>query len=330
MLKKIFFTALLFTVVPALAQKEAANWYFGEKAGLDFNSGVPVTLTNGQLLTDEGCSAISDADGVLLFYTGGQVIYNANHQEMLNGTGLLGDESSTQSAIILPSPGDPTKYYVFAVDNFGGANGLSYSVIDMTLDGGLGGVVPAQKNIRLATPVSEKLTAVYHPNQNDLWVICHRLNGNEFLAYKVTSAGVNTTPVVSAIGTASTGGFGSHGYIKVSPNGKLLASAKMEFFRGIELFDFDATLGTITNPRQINTVSSYGVEFSPNSKILYSTSVLGSIRQYNLSVPDLAHIQASEAIIAPGETYWALQVAIDGKIYAASPYLGTLSVINNS
>ena len=49
------------------AQKEAAIWYFGESAGLDFNSGIPVTLTDGKLTTNEGCATISDKDGKLLF-----------------------------------------------------------------------------------------------------------------------------------------------------------------------------------------------------------------------------------------------------------------------
>ena len=64
----------------SFAQKEAANWYFGDMAGLTFNSGSPVALLNGQLITREGCASISDKDGNLLFYTDGSVVYNKNHQ----------------------------------------------------------------------------------------------------------------------------------------------------------------------------------------------------------------------------------------------------------
>ena len=74
-----FFISLFFLLsAPTFAQKEAAIWYFGEYAGLDFNSGSPVALTNGQLSTDEGCTTISDKNGNLLFYTDGKVVYNKN------------------------------------------------------------------------------------------------------------------------------------------------------------------------------------------------------------------------------------------------------------
>jgi hypothetical protein len=41
---RLFFI-LLFSIIPApaYAQKEAAIWYFGYGAGLDFNSGSPVS-----------------------------------------------------------------------------------------------------------------------------------------------------------------------------------------------------------------------------------------------------------------------------------------------
>ena len=37
-----------------------SNWYFGSNAGITFNSGIPVALTNGSLLTTEGVATISD------------------------------------------------------------------------------------------------------------------------------------------------------------------------------------------------------------------------------------------------------------------------------
>lgn len=52
---------------PSFAQKEAANWYFRNNTGLDFNSESPVALTNGQLDTAEGCASISDENENLLF-----------------------------------------------------------------------------------------------------------------------------------------------------------------------------------------------------------------------------------------------------------------------
>jgi hypothetical protein len=87
--KFIVFLVLITNVV--FSQGEANIWYFGENAGLDFNSGSPVALTNGQLVTDEGCATISNSSGQLLFYTDGITIYNKNHVVMINGTGLMGN-----------------------------------------------------------------------------------------------------------------------------------------------------------------------------------------------------------------------------------------------
>lgn len=108
--------------ISGFAQKEASNWYFGINAGLHFNDDGSVSaLAGGEMQTNEGCSSISDADGNLLFYTDGRTVWDRNHTIMPNadyfgGTGLLGDPSSTQSAIIVPKKGDPNIYYIFTVD----------------------------------------------------------------------------------------------------------------------------------------------------------------------------------------------------------------------
>ena len=36
------------------SQKESANWYFGDYAGLNFNDSTPVVLLDGELSSGEG------------------------------------------------------------------------------------------------------------------------------------------------------------------------------------------------------------------------------------------------------------------------------------
>lgn len=103
------------------AQGEANNWYFGQNAGISFNTSPPTVLLDGALNTNEGCSSISSPSGDLLFYTDGRTIWNANHEIMPNadyfgGTGLNGDPSSTSSGLIVPHPTQDNLYYVFTVD----------------------------------------------------------------------------------------------------------------------------------------------------------------------------------------------------------------------
>lgn len=247
-----FFISLFFLLsAPTFAQKEAAIWYFGEYAGLDFNSGSPVALTNGQLSTDEGCTTISDKNGNLLFYTDGSTAYDKSHNVMPNGSGLLGHRSSTQSAIIVPKPNNPNLYYIFTVDEPNPYNaddndindvdppnnGLNYSLVDLRLNNGLGDIVSTEKNIPLITynkndseevkfKCSEKVTAVQHGDGVSFWVITHFIN--TFYSFKVGTLGIDKNPVKTVTSfNIPIGGYNYNaiGYLKVSPNGRKLAMA---------------------------------------------------------------------------------------------------------
>ncbi len=60
---------LLLLQTPLLfGQQQAVHWYFGENAGLQFESAsFQVKALKGTLSTLEGCSSISDSTGRLLF-----------------------------------------------------------------------------------------------------------------------------------------------------------------------------------------------------------------------------------------------------------------------
>ena len=111
-MKKWFFLFIFFPFLQSYSQGEANFWYFGENAGIDFNSGNPVPIS-GQLSTNEGCSSFSDKTGKLLFYSDGITVWDKNGNAMPNGRNLFGDPSSSQSAIIVPHPGNGNLYYLF-------------------------------------------------------------------------------------------------------------------------------------------------------------------------------------------------------------------------
>src|SRR5688572_24149684 len=82
----------------ALGQKLYDTWYFGYGAGLDFSTAPPTSLTGGQVHTLEGCSVMCDErTGSILFYTDGTTVWNAQHDPMPNGEGLMGHWTSAQS-----------------------------------------------------------------------------------------------------------------------------------------------------------------------------------------------------------------------------------------
>ena len=327
MKRQFFILFILFISISINAQYEAAHWFFGSHAGLDFSSGAPVRETGGLIDTEEGCSSISDACGNLLLYTDGITIWNANHQVMLNGSGLHGDDSSTQSGIVVPNPGDRHTYYVFTVDDgfsSPSSEGLQYSVVDMNLAGGLGGVVTGQKNIRLVEHASEKVTAVISSDGSSVWVITlaprttdntamyhtYGSNMNTFYAFRITSSGVEQTATVSQL---SLNIFNGIGYMKASPDGTKIAIANA-MDNSAYILDFDNATGVVSNPVALNlnmgNDSPYGLEFSPDSSKLYLSDWYDRLTQF-----DLANNNQATLISTNTNYRAALQLGLDGKIY---------------
>ena len=319
--------------------QQVNNWYFGGQAGISFNVNPPVALGNGALNSLEGCSSISDDTGQLLFYTDGVTVWNRQHQPMPNGTGLKGNYSTTNAAIIVPKPGSNTIYYIFTADaiEHGNVFGYNFSEADMTLNGGLGDIT-THKNVLLYAPCTEKLTATRAANGIDAWVITKNWGNNEWRVFKVDCNGVNTNPVVSNAGASHDELFmglhgGASGGVKVSPDGSLLANTR-PYSRTWELFHFDHSTGIISNALSFNANYPYGVEFSPNSKLIYlnNTSINSNISQFDISVHDAAVIQASEtAVGSPMPIAGALQLGPDNKIYCAKTFSigpSSLAVIN--
>lgn len=328
--------AWLFWLGPtAWAQKEANIWCFGQRAGLDFSNGRPVSTTHCMLATMEGCASLADANGNLLLYTNGVSVWNRDHELMPNGNRLMGHRSSTQSAVIVPRPLNANTYYIFTVDLQSQLYGLRYSEVDMTREHGLGDVT--QKNTYLISPVAEKLTAVKHRNNTDYWVIAHKWNSDGFYAYLVTAAGVSWQPVVTHVGTPHKGrNKEAIGAMKISPDGTKLALALWRDSNKFELFDFDNSTGKLSNPLELNNYEeAYGVEFSPDGTKLYGTTngignVPPQIWQFNLLGPR-AGIAASAKLIATStsDKIGSLQLGPDGKIYLAKEKDKYLGVINN-
>jgi len=319
---------LIFSTLFTSAQNEGNIWYFGENAGLDFNSGFPVALTDGQINTNEGCASIADNNGDLLFYTDGMTVYNKNHTIMPNGSGLLGHSSSTQSGIIVKKPGSLTIYYLFTCDGMSGnSGGLNYSEVDMTLNGGLGDI-NANKNILIISGSDEKITAVTHQNGIDFWIVFRLINSNTYHSYLLTSTGLNLTPIVTNIGPAY---FGEIGYLKASPNGTKVANANW-LSSTFEIFDFDNNTGLLSNPITGYMDSPYGIEFSLNSNLLYVGEYYSrNINQYNLLAGSSAAIISSELSIGQSTQgdIGALQLGPDGKIYLSIVLAGNLAVIDS-
>ncbi|MBK9449940.1 MAG: T9SS type A sorting domain-containing protein [Bacteroidetes bacterium] len=334
MRKYIFCWMLLsLTCFAAWSQNETTKWYFGSVAGVDFMSGTPVALTNSVMGSSEGSASIAGPGGNLLFYTNGNTVWNANHVAMLNGSGLFGSSISCQSAVIVRQPGSANLYYVFTMRNWtDGGNGAHYSIVDMSLAAGLGDVTT--KNQLIYGNTRESLTAVCHANGTDYWIVIHDMFTNEFHSYLLTATGLAAVPVISAVGSVFSGG-NRYGALKASPDGTKLGYA-LGGSGGVttELYDFNRTTGLVSNSLTLNNgtfSNAYGIEFSPNSLVLYVTQYNGStIQQFNLAAGSPALIVSSNTVISTGANVKAnLQTGPDGKIYVCLAYQAFLASIDN-
>lgn len=325
---------LFFFCGSAMGQSPADWWYFGVNAGIHFTPNGPVADVNGQLATVEGCASISDNQGNLLFYTDGITVYDAQHNIMPNGTGLLGHSSSTQSAVAVPYPGQPSKYYIFTVPVISNV-GLRYTIVDMTLNSGWGDVDINNKNILVTSPVGEKVTAVKHANGQDYWVLTAMANSSLISAFHVSAGGVNTTAVSSTMPV----NFGSGlGYLKASPKGTMIAAGIYTGFpAGLLLAQFNNQTGVLSNAIHLppttfgaNNISIYGIEFSPNDSLVYAGAV-SNIHQLSLSTWTQTAIGNSLTTIPAGVGIYvyALQLGPDDKIYCTQYADTFLAVINN-
>lgn len=352
-MKRLFATIILLiaNVISAYCQKQAHVWLFGDSLGLDFNSSPPKLLTNGKIYGDlfsgdsESAASIADETGRLLFYTDGVNVWNKENNVMPNGTGLLGSGTTTQT-IIIPRPGTKTLYYVFtaspeADDNYFPFEdkGFRYSTIDLTLNGGLGDVT--EKNILLEKSTTEKIAATLHANERDVWVVMHEWRSNVFQSYLVTEKGISRSPVRSAVGSVHEKkryvgeipyALDAIGQMKISPNGERLALALYQS-KIAEIFGFNNETGRVSNPVKVDGFEDvnllYGVEFSPNSQLLYLTDGTAFVFQIDIAqLPKIKKVIVGNTLPDVSNPN-GLQLGPDGKIYVAQRDRDYIGAIHN-
>lgn len=324
---------LLLFISKINAQNEAANWIMWPSK-FNFNT-VPPSSSNQLNDTIIQSSSISDKNGNLLLYTNGFNVWNKNFQKIEGSGNILNNYAVATSGyngipcVIVQSPKDSNQFYIFGTDfNAYKPNSkptISYAIVDLNLNDGLGKVISKQNIIDSNS--AKVIAAVKHCNNKDYWIITHRDNTNTFLSILLSKTGVSNTFIESKIGQIYTS-YPSNSKIKISPNGKFIS-----IFRGsnsliqklqMDLFLFDNKSGEISNPlitiietNTNNNVIANGIEFSPDNSKFYFANSKSEILQYDLSIIDSQIINTSKTIIAKvsnGQSS-AMQLASNNKIY---------------
>gem|GEM_PF-112954 len=273
---------------------------------------------------------ITTAAGELLFSTNGAFVANALGDTMVNGSGLNPSWYTSQypegllipqGVLIIPKPEDPDIHYLLHVpiDVWAttGPLQLYYSVIDMSLESGLGAVVAKNQALFAEELNGGKLSAVRHANGRDWWVFTHKLNTDLYYRMLVTPTGpqVDGTQAVGPIHPPDAG------QVCFSPQGDKFAY----FYESLEVLPFDRCTGLFDEPILVTGEQldyGCGVAFSPNGRFLYVSTVL-DVYQFDTEADDIAasevHIAQWDSTYSPFPPFAALfsnmQLAPDGKIY---------------
>jgi len=322
----------------SFSQKRGAVWCFGDSALVDFRDTSNI-LTGQSIVKSRGTSvSISDSIGNLIMYAYTRAGVNGNTTRLINnqdsliefGDSIVG-EGWYRELIIMPYP-DSSLHILFSIGVTGSSQqGFYYSIVDMSLNGGLGEVI--QKNVQLENfKTVDCLTAIKHGNGRDWWVLFRRIDGpsspnNDFYLYLVTSGGV----VVQNIQSIGSQNATNSGRISFNSTGTRMSYIN---YKGlIELYDFDRCTGLINNPVTIEPENTqppwsgfWSAEFSPSGNILYVTGIPAVVTDSSrLFQYDLMATNISSSKLILWSTPWMitidqLKMAPDDKMYLTTNY----------
>jgi hypothetical protein len=347
MIKIVFFILSLSLTLNGRTQNRELTWVLGSlnlngpEAGLDFSSGSLQTITMDRTMWFFFTNAsICDTFGNLLFYTNGNFIANQNNDSLQNTFGFnpgyttnayLNGMPITQGCIVLPKGDSSNEYYLFheSADQIFPPTGydenpvsLRYSVIDMDMDGGLGGIDSNKKSIIIIndTLTNGRLTACKHANGRDWWLISHEYYRDKYYKLLVTPDSIYG-PYEQVIGSNLP--YDIFGMSIFSPEGTRFVMLSPH--DSVDVLSFDRCTGDFSNHVLLEVPDSsllLGCAISANSRFLYVSSYL-NVFQYDLEAADIsqsvihvAHYDTSQTGLA--RYFTIMQLAPDNKIYIST------------
>jgi hypothetical protein len=359
----IYCTAILFFMSNCFCNSQGLNSHFliGYTSGLDTNviskrgffqfdsTSYTLTPANFKIPFRASQGNLSDENGNLLMVSNGCWIADATGDTMLNGGGLLPNGFAASgwcdavtgipypsSAGFIPHPSDTNLVYLLHQSGTSASvyksNGLYFTLIDKTLNNGLGGVVSGQKNqLVFSNSLNPYLAICRHANGRDWWILNLRDSTSMIYTTLLSPSGFSP-PIGQSLGFSPPPLY-FEGQINFSSDGKKFAYCYC-LYTGtaytyyVRIMDFNRCTGQLSNSLQMTFTDpnvGLGMSFSPDSKKLYVSSI-DKIYQYNL---DTLNIAASLNVVAINDGYYSpfpplqsdfflMTLAANGKIYISS------------
>lgn len=320
-------TLMAFAInAPAQLSKWLLRNGSGEVRVLDLTGPLPILgslIPSFGLGGSEDVNLMTDAAGNIRFSTAVGMdnkvqVRTASFSIMPNGNGLIGN-SSSQASAIAPRPCHPQQYYI--IHHNTETHELYWSLVDMTLNGGLGDV--AEKNHFIASGVGEGFAVSHQLPNGCRWLFCFSKNESQYQIKRalVTASGIGEPVLIATVAGADDADW--HTCLKLSPaNDKLAISLPNYDSPGagdVVIWPLDLESGTL-GPASIKALSTdpiVGIEFSPAGGYLYFVGN-DALSDVDFGRLDLASSQVQ--IIDPSIGSWILSIeaAGNGRIYVGT------------
>lgn len=296
------------------------HWVLGNFDHIEFpNGGDPVPAAPTQMSAVEGVAVISDASGSLLMYTDGVSIWDGSLTNSSQvATFIGGNTSTTQSAIIVPPAGGGTNYHVFAVRSDDSSS--PDNVVHSTYQPGSGTVTqiitphPISDIVSTSFDNTERIAATSHADCEKFWLLFQDGQSSNLHALLIDSDEAPTTVVTSTSSLQQSAGREA-GYMKVSPDGTIMAYCDFDT-KHVVILAFDNATGLFTDMHEVtDTGKCYGLEFSPDSQTIYIASIDNPRDVRAHTITNGTEAFSTLPVISSGVAVWAMQLAPNGKIY---------------
>lgn len=325
----IFF--LSFLTVNALTQLKNNKWIVGFyplKFTFTVDSLQNEKYETNKIYYQDSHSLISDSNSILFSCNGFNII-NRSGEIMENGKHIVpnhiisytnGITTLVQQSIIIPK--NNSQYYVFVWSMSDGLcdsvqdgltnwrwDILTYSVVDLSYNGGLGMVISKENYlIEHDTLAASKMSAVLHANGRDWWLIKPHLTRHRFYTFLVTPNGITEQPIQEFNEPVFENGV--NGQSNFSKDGSLYALTSSYDNEYTQVNGFDRCTGKMSKLKSIprifdSTFNEYvkvtGVCFSPNNRFVYLINNL-SIQQYDLETDERIELNVDSVVNPAGNT----------------------------
>ena len=285
----------------------------------------------------EGVTCASDDNGDLLFLSNGYYVWDKDgtqtYDQIKEGNeGTNKNGSATQGVITVRHPLVPESYYVFSVDDAQRSKdkGLNYSVIGT--DG-----YPKSGPTRIGSFwTTEAITATFHANGIDIWIIVYEDGAPNIHAYLLTCNGIDMSKSkISPVGRIVTAQQ-IRGGIAMSWDGKMLAttfplapgSGRDE---ALITYDFNNVTGEFSgrknrDPGDGNSLGGYELIFSPNNDSIIVTTLSSGGAVWVFDIEDETFTKHT----IPGAVISTIEIGADGLYYFTNYVPGATGKVQTS